>query len=269
MDYSTYLIKESTLTELANAVKSLYSTSSSLTISQMLSIISSYMFDPPEILSYQYCYCNNISKFIAGSNTSKIGSSAFSGCSQLLEVSFPNCTLIDSYAFGTCANLTKVEFPNCTEIYQGAFSGCTNLSQISFPNCSIIGAGAFSGCTNLPHVSFPNCSIIRANVFFSCTNLSQASFPNCLSVSGYAFRRCTNLGAIWLPTCKFISNHVFSDCYNLSSIYLTNVSSVPTTGTNFTQSTIVSSAIYAYVPQSLVEDFRAASYWSLINIVGI
>jgi hypothetical protein len=37
MSYSKYFITESTLTSLANAVKSLYNTTSSLTISEMIS----------------------------------------------------------------------------------------------------------------------------------------------------------------------------------------------------------------------------------------
>ncbi|MDR0475698.1 MAG: leucine-rich repeat domain-containing protein [Treponema sp.] len=60
-----------------------------------------------------------------------LGSLAFSGCTGLIEASFPAAVNIGSETFFACANLTTVSLPSITRIDLGAFSGCTSLNSIT------------------------------------------------------------------------------------------------------------------------------------------
>ena len=62
---------------------------------------------------------------IDGNFVSNIGDWAFSGCSSLTKVTFP-----DNYIF----------------IGNGAFSGCTSLREVKLPEICTIGRDAFRGC---------------------------------------------------------------------------------------------------------------------------
>jgi len=69
-----------------------------------------------------------------------IGSSAFSGCSELTEVVIPNgVKTIGNYAFSNCPNLSSVKIPNSVEtieekaFYYWSWSGNNQLKTITIP----------------------------------------------------------------------------------------------------------------------------------------
>ena len=66
-------------------------------------------------------------------SVTRIGESAFSGCSSLTSVVIPNSvTSIGEYAFDGCSSLTNIIIPNSvTDIEYGAFFRCTNLTEIT------------------------------------------------------------------------------------------------------------------------------------------
>ncbi len=71
---------------------------------------------------------------IDGKPVTRIGGSAFSGCSGLTAVSIPgSVTTIGDGAFSGCSGLTSVSIPEgVTEIGYYAFSGCTSLHSAIF-----------------------------------------------------------------------------------------------------------------------------------------
>ena len=82
-------------------------------------------------------------------SVTKIGSSAFYGCSSLTSATIPNnVTKIGSSAFAGCSSLTSVTIPNSvTTIEEGTFYGCSGLTSLTIPSSiTSIGDGAFSGC---------------------------------------------------------------------------------------------------------------------------
>lgn len=84
----------------------------------------------------------------------EIGGSAFSSCSGLTAVTFPEgLETIDSYAFFDCSGLTALTFPEGLKTIDSyAFSGCSNLSSVGVPKTPIkyVLYNAFEGCTKLP-----------------------------------------------------------------------------------------------------------------------
>lgn len=128
---------------------------------------------------------NNISSstltsVILPESITSIGSSAFSGCANLLDVNLPkgiesmgfsvfsHClalqsvnlpmglTTIDNSMFYDCFGLTQIDIPeNVTRIADEAFYQCSALSSIIIPgNVTYIGSRAFRSCSSLNSITF-------------------------------------------------------------------------------------------------------------------
>ncbi len=115
-------------------------------------------------------------------SVTSIGSSAFSGCTDLTGITIPNSvTSIRSSAFSGCTDLTGITIPNSvTSIGWDAFYGCSGLTSITIPNSvTSIGGCAFLGCINLTNIT--------------CLN----SVPPTLEK--YAFKNINPTAFLWVP----------------------------------------------------------------------
>ena len=95
--------------------------------------------------------CKMLAKISIPDSVEEIGTSAFSSCTALEEVSFSeasNLKEIEMYAFQSCSIMKKFEIPkSVTTISMSAFSGCYMLEKIFIHSgISNIAYGAFSYC---------------------------------------------------------------------------------------------------------------------------
>ena len=148
----------------------------------------------------------NNSGFIPDGVT-KIGASAFDGCSSLKSVTIPNSvTTIGGSSFSM----------------RGAFRGCTGLTTITIPNgVTGIGDYMFKGCTGLKSITVPN-SVTRIGheAFADCTELTNFTIPESVKeIVNLAFTDCIKLKSIHIPSkVRNIYWAAFSDCGGLESI---------------------------------------------------
>ena len=159
----------------------------------------------------------------------RIGNSAFSGCSSLTSINIPeSVTEIESYVFYNCSSLSSIDIPESViTIGDSTFSGCKALTSIDIPDSVIsIGKGAFENCTNLTSVILPSrITKIEDSTFSSCYNLSNIIIPDSVTAIGdSAFNNCNLREVTISDSVKSIESNAFSykgwtTCYTVPHSY--------------------------------------------------
>ncbi|MDE6312427.1 MAG: leucine-rich repeat protein [Lachnospiraceae bacterium] len=159
-------------------------------------------------------------------SVTRIGHSAFEGCSSLSSIKLPDSvTEIGSAAFYYCSSLSSIKLPDSvTEIGNYAFNGCSSLSSIEIPgSVTEIGNYAFNGCSSLSSIELPDSvTSIGERMFAGCSSLSSIKLPDSVtSIGDYAFNGCSSLSSIEIPgSVTSIGSYAFNGCSSLSSIKL-------------------------------------------------
>lgn len=146
------------------------------------------------LIGYKKSYPSDI---IVTDGTTAICSHAFSD-SGLTSVTIPNSvTKIGNSAFSGCSALTSVTIGNSvTSIGDHSFSRCDKLTSITIPNSvTSIGYGAFRYCSELTSITIPNkVTSIGHSTFSDCRGLSSVTIGSSVtSIDDYAFDNCNNL----------------------------------------------------------------------------
>ena len=161
---------------------------------------------------------------ICGNKVSAIGSGAFRGCNNLIQVTIlDSVTHIGNMAFYDCDSLSKITIPNSvTYIGDLAFCGCGSLDKITIPNSvTSIGVAAFEDCRNLTKITIPDSvTSIESRTFRFCMRLNEITIPSSVKiVHGAAFMACSSLKKITIPnSVTSIGDSAFCDCDSLSEI---------------------------------------------------
>ena len=169
--------------------------------------------------------------FIVDGITS-IGSSVFSGYSNLEYVSIPeSVTSIGSSAFDGCSSLVEVEIPeSVTTTGQYAFRDCTGLREVrchtgevsfstdTFSGCSSISRVEIEGSGDMPEYGSPS-KTAWYSALGNGTDVEVTVGEGITSVGSYAFESRTRMTAVTLPeTVRYIGAYAFSGCVNLEGI---------------------------------------------------
>ena len=160
---------------------------------------------------------------------------AFSGCTELAEVTFPNTLrIIGGRTFKDCSSLTELVIPDSVTGIGGlAFGGCSGLQRITIPFVGggdqggsnhysfgyIFGATKYTGGTETQQ-TYPGSN--NENVlgkFYVPTSLREVTVTGGELYQG-AFENCGNITTIRLPaTVKSIPVNAFKGCTNLTDLY--------------------------------------------------
>ncbi len=172
----------------------------------------------------------------------RIGKSAFYGCTNLTSVNIPNSVFsIDAKAFFACNGLTRITIPNSvTSIEEWAFYNCSKLTRIAIPrSVTFIAATdnkhAFEGCNGVNTIivesgnpvydSRNNCNAIietsSNKLIYGCVN---TIIPNSVTAIGkYAFAYCNRISHIEIPgSVTSIGDNAFFGCNELEDISIPN-----------------------------------------------
>ena len=248
----------------------------------------------PVTVINQYCYLwffhgnQNLKTAYIPDSVSKIGSIAFTGCSNLTEIIVDDnnlnyCsvdgvlfnkdkTILLAYPAGKSANEYTV--PDSVEIIESnAFCYCDYLSNVIIPDSvRVIGNFIFRGCSNLNNIVIPD-SVTKtgSGVFDSCDSLTNVKLSKNVTdyynfyddeyayeydgiFPGY-FSNCTMLNNITIPKSAENIEDMFLGCTSLTSIEIPD--SVTEIGSAFFGCTSLTSIT---IPNSVTEIGSVAFY---------
>lgn len=161
---------------------------------------------------------SNAKEVVIYDGVTKIGNSAFKGCSSLTGITIPSgVTIIGRWAFQSCSSLTSITIPSgVTSIGEWAFQFCSNLTSITIPSgVTSIGYGTFEYCSALTGITIPSgVTEIGEYAFDQCTNLASVTIENSTSTidCGYrAFSYISSSAKLYVPS------NLWSDYQNDSS----------------------------------------------------
>lgn len=138
-------------------------------------------------------------------------------------------------------NQTAKSYRNDTIVTLKAsfFSGNTNIETLILPKVTHV--NGFSGCSALKHCDFSGAQYIQSGAFMNCTSLERIEFPIAAQIHSNVFKGCTSLHTLVIRSSR--------------------IASLGNTAT-FDNTKIATGSGYIYVPDNLVEQYKAATNWS-------
>lgn len=228
---------------------------------------SSYANDRITKLGYGAFYGNQNLKSIDLPNVTELESYVFLGCEKLSELNLPKLKIIGGYAFaGRTLVIPPVNFPNVTRLDVYAYNGSPGVTVVDLPSLTMIGSNAFYGCTNLTSVSMPLLTNSGDYTYQGCSKLTTVNLPNVTLVGSATFQGCSSLVKLDFPMLTSIAgwSPQFSGCSSLTTFIIRTTGSVVSLSMHnaFDNTPIAKGTGYIYVPDELVEDYKAATNWA-------
>ena len=151
-----------------------------------------------------------------------VGSSAFSDCNALTEISIPPSIIrMETQVFAKCDSLESVTIPaTLNEVPEELFLACRSLKNIAIEDgITLICKNAFNECISLEEITIPaSVDTISFSAFEDCTSLKNVTLNEGLkSINSGAFENCKSLTKINIPlSVEKICIEVFNGCENLN-----------------------------------------------------
>ena len=127
-----------------------------------------------------------------------------------------------------------------------------------------LGIEVFRNYDSLAVADFPNVTSTGVNVFYACYGLSTVNLPSLISINSNVFAYSSLLKRLDFPSVESISGGAFSGCSRLVTLILRKADTVCTLEnvSAFSGTSIAKGNGFVYVPDGLVEQYKAATNWS-------
>jgi hypothetical protein len=165
------------------------------------------------------------------------------------------------------ANISTMNIREMTEIelvYMETDSLLTRTAT-SYTNDRIttVGSHTFRGFSTLTSISLPNVTILYAYALESCSNLVDVYLPKVTTLNNYAMQNCKALVRLEFSNKITTQGAVWINCTALTTLILRGSTMSALGNKNcFNGTPIASGTGYIYVPDDLVDDYKAATNWS-------
>ena len=181
----------------------------------------------------------SISGAYSNDRITTVGACAFLGCQALTAIDLPNVTQVKRNAFETCSSLQTINLPKVTKFDRDVFVN-TGIQQADFPLVTTMGNSCFNMAKSLTSANLPLITALPAEAFRNST-IQTADFAAVTNINRTAFTDCTSLETLIIRT---------------PSVCVISDISVALRG-----SKIASGTGYIYVPDNLVDSYKAATNW--------
>lgn len=221
---SNVLVSETSLTNIANSIRTKLGSSDTYRPGDMSSAIDSIPSGGSDTEFIKLIERPANSSFTLPSGITSIGNYAFYNAPFTgIDMSQTSITNIAGIAaFSSCRSLTSISWPTGITQISGsdAFRGCTTLAITSLPDSiTSIGYRAFDGCTSLALTHLPqNISTVGGSAFAQCTGI-KFTYLNLLEIPSTMCYGCTGLTTLTFGTgVKYIDDQAFYYCTGLTSV---------------------------------------------------
>lgn len=227
---------------------------------------------------------------VSDDTLTSIRSYGLANMSALTSVDFPNLQTINSYAFYNDANLIMEgwQFPQAKTIGNYAFRYCygltgdvvlpstvTSIGQYSFASCKNISTFTATGAiTTFSTYTFTGASADHKMTVreIHLPNLGTSIALNLNFGSATAANACQSLEVCDIGKAKSIAANTFANCYKLQTLIMRRTSVTTCANVSAFLNTPLrgysSRTANIYVPEDLIDTYKAASVWSTINGYG-
>ncbi len=125
--------------------------------------------------------------------------------------------------------------------------------------------GALCKQPGLTAVDFP--SVTRANgyTFFGNSSLERVNLPSLKTVESFSFQGCSSLTKLDFPVLTRMEGGMFYNCSSLEAVIIRTANRIPLNSLTqlFAGTPIASGTGYIYVPAALLDQYKAATNWSV------
>lgn len=185
------------------------------------------------------------------------------GYSQSNCVIKERCDFTDIF-IGITSDATGVTLGNTNLFYKSA-SLRRAIVKVANSNSVAIPASMFSNCVSLRKIELPDAiTSIGNSAFYGCYSLEQIDLPSGITSFGdYCFRWCGFREITFPSSLTTLGASAFMQCKKLTEVIIRRTDALVSLGSNVFDSTPIASGTgYIYVPDALVEDYKAATNWS-------
>ena len=187
-----------------------------------------------------------------------------------LDDSLFDYSLEDALVTGTITTYSNHRITTLSRCFMGA----SLLEEVDLPYIKQVPINGFQSCSKLKIVNIPSAHTIVDQAFFQCTSLETIDLPSVNAIRSSAFNGCSKLKSVYLYQYQSLGS-VFPNCYSLTKIVLRADKVCPLSNVSqFNNCYHISGTVNAtynpdglkdgffYVPDTLVEDYKAATNWS-------
>ena len=137
-------------------------------------------------------------------------------------------------------------------------------TTISNDRITYLGTEVFRNYDSLKVADFPNVTSTGINIFYACYGLSTVNLPKLSAIGTNMFSYSSLLKKLDFPRVESIGTGAFSGCSRLVTLVLRKADTVCTLANvnAFTNTPIARGTGLIYVPDNLVEQYKAATNWS-------
>lgn len=136
------------------------------------------------------------------------------------------------------------------------------ITSYSNDRINIIGSQAFRG-SKITSIDCPNVTSVEAYGLESCSSLADVNLPKVNYLKNYAMQNCKALVRLEFPLKITTQGAVWTNCSALTTLILRGNEMSRLGNKNcFTGTPIASGTGYIYVPDNLVNTYKANTNWS-------
>lgn len=172
-----------------------------------------------------------------------------------------NVTALNNGAFAGNATTKNTQIRSVT---LPSWTGSSYSEGSGFSNSASNSMGAFAYCSAMTSFSAPELQSVPYCMLYYCSAIEEIILPKVTSINSNAFGYCTKLKKLEIGGAVTKFSSAFINYSNaMEALILRGVTTVPTiTSSVFSNSPISKKTCYVYVPKSLENSFKVASYWS-------